>query len=232
MHGRRLLLLLVVVTLTILGCAAAGTSTYHIAPPTEMKPQNEVVIDAPFEKVWDHLVGQLSKSFYVINNIDKASRIINVSFTSDTPELYVDCGHTRRTYTYGGASEEFDYDVAASSSYKAASKASTGNPITSYIDRKTSLDGRANVYVAPEGSGTRISVNARYILTIQIGGHYESHALIGPASATYPLTPSTSTISFNTAEPVTKNIGTAGNPVNVTCRTTGKLESDVLNFAK
>ena len=86
------------IIISLLGCATYPTSSYVYMPPNEVKYDNEAFVDKPFGVVWDELVEQLSKSFYVINNIEKASRIINVSFSTDTPEEYVDCGISTREY--------------------------------------------------------------------------------------------------------------------------------------
>jgi len=214
--GRGVFVLTVPLMSVLTSCATVGTSTFQSVAPPSMQIENSVLLDKPFEEVWDKLVGQLSKSFYVINNIDKASRIINVSLSSEDPDQYIDCGHTHRTFAYAGQTEEFNYAIAGSSSYKAATQTTAGNPVTLYVDRKTSLEGRVNVYVAPEGNGTRVSVNARYVLTIATSGQSEAHALVGPAVATAPLQESSSTVTLNTDQPTTKNLGSAREPLNRT----------------
>ena len=47
------------------GCA---TSSYIYTPPTSLStPENEVVLNEPFEVVWDRMVKNLSADFFVIN---------------------------------------------------------------------------------------------------------------------------------------------------------------------
>src|SRR3546814_5713784 len=79
------------------GCAAQADLNYR--KPTQPSLTNSRTVNAGFEETWDRLVRNLSSEFFVINNIEKASRIINVSFQTDAPERYVDCGVTHRTYT-------------------------------------------------------------------------------------------------------------------------------------
>jgi hypothetical protein len=43
------------------------------------------------DEVWNELVAGLGAQFFVINNMDKASGFINVSYSGD-PEKYVDGG--------------------------------------------------------------------------------------------------------------------------------------------
>jgi len=83
------------------GCATQGKSTTTYLKPTISEVKNEIDVTKSYAQVWDVLVKQLSKSFYVINNIDKESRIINVSFSTNSPAEYIDCGRTLRTYTQG-----------------------------------------------------------------------------------------------------------------------------------
>ena len=54
-------------------CATAGTQTYNLAPAQSQHVTNEVTVTGASDIVWDRLVAQLSRGFYVINNIDKAS---------------------------------------------------------------------------------------------------------------------------------------------------------------
>ena len=104
-----------------IGCATPGTSTFDYTPPQKpTKIQNETIVSKPFETVWDSFVRELAKSFYVINNIDKQSRIINVSFSTDTPETYVDCGITTHTYSRGDERQTYKYNLASASTYKMA----------------------------------------------------------------------------------------------------------------
>src|SRR4030095_14702085 len=145
----------------ITGCATPGTSNLSYAPPqTSTKIQNEVIVSKPFEAVWDSFVRELAKRFYVINNIDKQSRIINVSFSTDTAEAYIDCGIVTRTYSRGDERQTYKYHLASASTYKIATSTGINNqlPQTGVLSRRTSLEGRVNIYVAPEDQNTRVSV--------------------------------------------------------------------------
>jgi hypothetical protein len=79
----------------ISGCATKQVAARYVPGP-QTTVQNEVIVREPFSKVWDTLVRELAKSFFVINNIEKESRIINVSFFTQTPQDYADCGRTYR----------------------------------------------------------------------------------------------------------------------------------------
>ena len=222
-----------IVAVGLAACAPVGTQTFSTTPAPQYQIENEQTVSAPSDATWDRLVRQLSKGFYVINNIDKASRLINFSFSSDAPQDYVDCGTTHRTFDKGDEHEKYDYQVAQSAAFKMGEK--RGNLIyTWFLNRTTSLEGRANVYVAPKDSAsTTVSVNVRYILTVNVTGSYQTESLIGVQGASGPMTnPQSVTASFSTTEPHSTNIGTPDNPQYVTCASRGTLEREILSFAK
>lgn len=215
------------------GCATQGVNSFKYTEPVTVKIENEITVNKPYSAVWDSMVKQISKSFYVINNIDKESRILNLSFTTNKPADYVDCGRTSRTYTQGEKIEKFEYDVAGSSDYKAAGDKQNHPSWATYalVHRKASLEGRSNIYVAPsesDSSKTVVSVNTRYVWTVNVsansysehaGGNTVSHGLIpnlGPAS----------TISFNT---LTKGDGGSSTD-NIFCISKGTLEKEILGL--
>ena len=74
------------------GCAGK-TATYNLdyTIPEKTIINNEVIVTSNYDETWSDLVGEMSKSFYVINNIDKESRLINLSFSP------VSLGHSSRT---------------------------------------------------------------------------------------------------------------------------------------
>jgi hypothetical protein len=229
------LIFVVAIFLFMIGCATPGRSGYVTERPNSRTFKNEKIVNRPFNQVWDDLVRDLAKSFFVINNIDKESRIINVSFNSETPEKFIDCGKTRRTYSRGKENEEYAYEIAASSFYKTAFAAGPNKnlPGTNLINRRTSLDGRMNIYVAPKEGGTQISVNARYIFTVNVSGSYVIENVYGKPIANGNLPPhAAATCSFNTNQPNTCVWGAGQETVPVTCQSKGVLENEILNFVK
>ena len=147
---------------SLTGCA---TSSVNYAPPTNnQKVQNTRQIAQPFDVVWDKLVKQLSSDFFVINNIDKNSRLINLSFTAQRPSDYVDCGITSRTFKNARGDKNYSYNTADSSQFT-----STNDQAHGFNVRRTAkLEGRTNIYVAPEGDGTMVSVNTKYVVNVNI----------------------------------------------------------------
>jgi hypothetical protein len=214
------------------GCAPTAISKLEYLPPkTSDVKVNEVSINEPFDTVWDRLVGRLATGFFVINNIDKASRLINVSFSSDSPESYVDCGQTIREFHFQNEEQKYVYNFAQDSTYKVADKWGPlkNLPKISEVVRDTSLEGRINVYVAPQSSNkTKVSVNAKYILRVKIQGHTTEYTAFGSPAQEYTTPEFSSDVSFTTGQSVSKLFGNDS----VTCRTTGELEKSILGMVR
>lgn len=164
MKIRKTLLIFGVLPLGLLsGCA---TSTMNYTPPTARPIVNSKTVPQPFDAVWDRLVRQLSGDFFVINNIDKNSRLINVSFSSQKPSEYVDCGFSSRVFKNARGETASSYNTSDSSAFVTTSP--QGLAFT--VRRVSRLDGRINIYVAPEEGGTLISVNTKYVVNMQVTG--------------------------------------------------------------
>lgn len=216
-------------------CASPGTSSTKYQSPAEVKTiPTERVVNKPFSDVWDILVRDLAKSFFVINNIDKASRIVNVSFSSSQPSEYVDCGQSTRTFEYNEEFKKYEYLVANSSTFKVAGSWGPYNnlPTVSHISRRTSLEGRANIYVAPkEDSVTLVTANVRYILSMIHSGTMELSNAYGNVVQHQNLPEKVYTpISFNTNQTGEGEI-VPPSTERVLCRSKGILEAQLLDMA-
>jgi hypothetical protein len=193
-------------------CFASGcaTSTNYV-PPGRVAVTNAIKVDRPFDNVWDQLVRELSSDFFVINNIDKNSRIINISFTSNQPSDYVDCGRTSQTSSgifTGGVTQ---YNTADSVTYYTNDR--IGQAYT--VRRTTKLDGRTNIYVAPEGQSTNVAVNTKYVLGMNtVITAYDGRQVNQASKA----------IDFSTKSPANPTSSEAG------CATKGVIEGKILSL--
>jgi hypothetical protein len=222
--------------LALSGCATPGASKLSYSPPkVPYVHNNEVSISEPFDTVWDRLVGRLATGFFVINNIDKSSRLINVSFSSDSPESYVDCGQSTREFSYQKEEKTYVYNVAQDSAYKVAGTWGPYNnlPNIAEVYRDASLEGRINVYVAPQSSNTtKISANVKYILRVTTAGTSVAYNAFGSPVQQFTNPSSSSDVTFTTGEAGSKNWGAGGSGGSVTCRATGALEKSILDMAR
>ncbi len=199
----------IIITILVLlsGCA---TSTVSYAPPSENNIQNSKQVNKPFDALWDQLIKKLSSDFFVINNIDKNSRLINLSFTSQRPSDFVDCGVISRTFDNLNGKQNYVYNGADTVNFALAVP-----PGAVHVNRTGKLEGRINIYVAPEGDGTLITVNAKYIVSINaISTPFE-----GGASRHDSLT-----FDFSTKQ------GVVDKTNNMSCYARGLIEQKILGF--
>ena len=164
--SRKAFILAIVCAFGVVGCASG---TFEYTPPAiHSQIKTERLIPIAFGEFWDAYVAELSKTFFVINNIEKESRIINVSFSVNTPSEYIDCGYSNHTSTHPSIGKKsFNYKVADSSYYQTGDR-QTGMLVDVY--RSTSLDGRINIFMAPESDQTLLRVNALYVWSVSVSG--------------------------------------------------------------
>jgi hypothetical protein len=225
----------VLIALSVLaGCATQGVSTTEIQQPSQPAFSYEKHINYSQSEIWDRLVRNMAKSFFVINNIDKESRIINISYSSDKPQEFVDCGNTTRTFTVGDKVETYTYRITDGiATFKVALKSLRSHEFSSHaaIVRKTSLDGRANVYVAPEGSGTLVTVNAKSIVKIALSGEvFSEHMLVGRPFLEQVMPPSFADITAITKGGTENTLVNGSSIEKITCYSTGALEKLILDL--
>jgi hypothetical protein len=231
---RRLIALLAVV---LAGCATHGTNSLQYKQPGHAAIVNEAIVPAPFERVWDVLVRELAKAFYVINTIDKQSRLINVTFNASEPGQFVDCGRSERKFSDGEIAQAFEYDLASHSTFRVASPPHEQPMFTSrwaQITREPTLEGRANIYIEPleaDPPRTAVIVNARYLLTVKVRGERFSRNVLGTVHSRGALPEDSTSFSFHTKTVAVKD---ETNPVlpPVMCVPKGRLEADVLAIVK
>lgn len=198
----------------LVGCAGKLDYVRPSAPP---RLENSIVIDKPRDVVWNAMIPALGKQFFVINNLDKSSGLINISY-SGNPELYVDCGRVtsyvknargERTYDFAGASASQQYEIM-------------NNAGLFMISRRLTLEGRMNLIFEEAGpERTRITANTRYVLNREMQ--------VQSASGTFPQTQRDS-ISFNSGQPASFPAARDGRALE--CQPTGRFESEVLSLAK
>ena len=192
--------------------ACAGKQDY-VRPVPPQNTSNTVTVERPREIVWNASVPELGKQFFVINNLDKSSGLINISYTGD-PEKYIDCGEVtsyvrnlrgERTYKFPASKAQQVYEVMDNA----------GNLFG--IERTMSLEGRVNlIFEEASKTSTRVTANTRYVVTRQITARGVMSQI--PQS-------STDSISFNSN-------GKAVFPGDTECVATGKLEQDILSAIK
>lgn len=202
---------IIVTSSLITGCA--GQLDYN-APSTYSQPSNIKTVNTPFTDVWKSAVPELGKKFFVINNIDKASGLINISYSGD-PKKYVDCGRIisyvknargERTYNFPAAQGQQTFEVL-------------NNNGLFLINRSMELEGRVNlIFEDIDSNSTRVSANIKYIVTRKMTGRNLANKI--------PHTTNDS-IQFNSGSSASFPAAPDGRAT--TCVPTGSLEESILS---
>jgi hypothetical protein len=201
--------------LLLAGCA--GRQDYFAPSLHSASTMNSIIIDKSRDDVWNSSIPALGKEFFVINNLDKSFGFMNISYSGDHIK-FIDCGRVisyvknlqgERNYDFPGATANMNYEVM-------------NDRGLFIINRKMSLEGRANLIFENEGKNkTRITVNTRYVVNRTITARN--------AANNFPFS-RTDSISFNTG-------GTASFPEQTdgratSCVPTGAFEKDILTAIK
>lgn len=102
------------VAAAVLSAACASATRY--TPPLVEPSMAIYSVSVPMsrDEVWSKALPKLGKRFFVINNMDKASGFMNVSYSGD-PELYVDCGTINTRFNNVNGETVFDFPAARQS---------------------------------------------------------------------------------------------------------------------
>jgi len=192
--------------LALVLCSCGGISYTPPKVPTTIA-SNSAIVDQPRETFWRAFIPTLSTQFFVINNLDKETGLINLSFGGD-PQQFIDCGQVVlrnywQTDEFPGALPNRKYDFQ------------NGYGVY-WASRQLSLDGRMNVIVQEiDPQKSSVTVNARYNRRIAIG------------SGGYTFSNTADSVAFNYGE-----YGNFGEPHPFSCRANGALEQSILAIAK
>jgi len=199
--------LVLFVAFLLTGCA---TQNITAKGPEETKVDKEKVVSGSFEETWDRIVSRLSGSFFVINNIEKDSGIINVSFSADDATRFINCGTMEITTSGNARTFEVASDFVSPLVYRQGIYKFTGE-----TRRDGNLDGRMNIYVKEKGKGSSlVKVNARYV--------FKSTERLYDAAGRHQKTVS---------EEVTFQTGSPGSLRKTKCVSNGSLERRVFKMA-
>jgi len=149
-----------VVAFLLLGLSACAGKLEYTPPIGNGNVVTQISVDKSKTELWDSVIASLSKDFFVINNIEKDSGFINVSY-SGAPSSFIDCGEIssyvknaagERTYRFGGEKENQIYELMTDGLY--------------FIDRNMKLEGRINLVVREDSaSASTLTANVLYTVT-------------------------------------------------------------------
>ena len=166
--------------------------------------KNSVIINKNFDETWTSVIDFVSDSFFKIENLDKDSGFLTLSFGSKGVEDFIDCGDFEYTLFFTG--EEFK---------------------GSYIDYAKSgllavLEAKMNINIQKiDNESTKISINTNYTFSTQHAlGYYDPKL-----NQTYSFV-SGGYQTINVINPISGSIPTR------TCRSTNFAENAIFDVIK
>ena len=189
----------------LVGCASGSGSYSH--PLGTGVVENSIVIQQPRHKVWDKAVANLGKEFFIINNMDRSSGFINLSYTG-SPVNYVNCGNLDGSIN----GMEYSIPVVENKQFDLAS-----NGILVKTVQSSSLEGRVNLILEDQGKSTKVTANTKYIVSRDVKMFIPMDGRNGHE---------VQTANFSTTTDGTLQPGVA------VCRATGDLEGKILDLVQ
>jgi hypothetical protein len=212
---KRIPYIVVILTLAVFSVSCiSGKNDY--SPPLQMLSKQgkpSIVIDKPKDEVWKTLIKNIGTSFFVINNMDKESGFINLSYSGGDICNYLDCGNITSEITNARGTRTYNFPACADN--KQYEVYDPNQMAIFNIERTMKLEGRINIVVQEEETNKiGMIVNIRYIVTK--GLNYLN----------YRYQPKTDTINFDSNE------SGIFPRVKTECRSTGNLEQKILDLVK
>lgn len=197
------------------GCSINKISMDMTSPP-EYDIQETKIYRKPYDKVWKAVVESIGSSYFVLENIEKDSGILSLSFSTQTPKDLIDCGTVIETGTIQMQKYSLTYDGTETNLVK---KLVTKNGIPGESLRKFSLSGKANVLVQSVGKNeTKVTVKTRYV--VELGYTHYIQGALAPVKTL-------NTMHFTGKE--TGQFDTNMNIPSLQCRSKGTLEMSIFN---
>ncbi|HTN94535.1 MAG TPA: hypothetical protein VMJ33_08145 [Gallionella sp.] len=199
----------------ISGCARESYVILNTATPPLASYR---VFDESRDAVWDASVLEFGKQSFVINNLDKASGSISLSYSGD-PQRFIDCGNItshvkdskgERTYDFPSTKAQANYEVMA-------------GDVLFNIVRKMSVEAHVSlVFKQVNPNQTEVTANTVYVVQKDVISRRAD-----------------SNVSQSWSDSVTfSNRGAASFPNDVNsaattvCKPTGELEREILAALK
>lgn len=148
------------VTVAALGISTIGTAAQARAA-TETTAI-ETVVPTDFRTTWDTLVTELDEGDFTINATIKENSTIRVLLQSKTPSRWVDCGSISVDSKHKSFGDR-NYKFLAANSVRYLVADDQFNELID-VERRTSLNALATIKLAPIGQGTRVTVDAHYVM--------------------------------------------------------------------
>ena len=175
-------------------------------PPNidETNFKNSVITNKNFHETWTSVIDFIDDSFFKIQNLEKDSGLITLSFGSNEPENFIDCGDFEYTLFFTGEKFKGSYIDYAKSGLLAV------------------LEAKMNINIQKiDNESTKVSINTNYTFSTQHAlGYYDPEL-----NQTYSFV-SGGYQTINVLYPISGSIPTR------TCKSTNFAENSIFNVIK
>jgi len=134
----------------LLSSCISSKSIYK--PPSQENLQNKYIkeFNRPYNEIWDALINYSASTFFGIDNFEKESGLLTLSFGASNPQDYITGGYWKTDIVYGVNELHFEGDYVEYLS----------------LYQNGSLVGKMNIVVKKiDDNNTRVVVNARYVFS-------------------------------------------------------------------
>lgn len=151
------------VLFSIYGSACASVTASYSPPPALKDNTSEWSrsIAKPYDDVWRALVSHISSTFFAIENFEKDSGLMTLSFGTSDIGAFVDGGHWQYKESKGmdlATGKQVGMDINFDGNYATF--------ISQY--RNASLSGKMNLFVRQtSATSTEVRVHARYLVSMR-----------------------------------------------------------------
>ena len=216
-RGKFVLVIMSLCAPTVVEAKILDGGANYTLPTASLQVDNARELVVPYDKAWKAVVAHLSDTSFVIDNIDKDSGLITVSFSVSDPRTAVDCGQW--SYWVKNLRGRRDYNNEAAAPYAKYELLLDGNLAT--VERSTTLSGKFNILVtAPTEITSKVKVTARFVQSVSL-----------------KISPLMLDMNFRRVEPrtFTESVGfNTGQEAQIPggqtlCRSKGHLEKEILD---
>lgn len=205
---------IVVVGVLLASCNTIDQFSYT-PPHTPPTSTPERVIPLPFDHVWSELIDSVGKAFFAIDNFEKDSGLLTLSFTTSPFSTAVTGGNVKVHFddSSAAAGEAFWTGVS-----RPATTIRFDGDYADWVQQylRGTFTGRMNIVVRQDSAtSTRVTLNTRFIVT---------------ATTIQGAIVSTTSWAWNTGEAATQTVtDRKGERVQRTLQSTGFVEKKLLD---
>lgn len=141
-----------IIILTLSSCVSVS-AIYNPPDQNSLMSSYTKIVQKNFDETWDQLINFAAGTFFGIDNFEKESGLLTLSFGTSNPQEYITGGYWKADIQAGFRELHFEGDYV--------------EYLTTY--QNGSLTGKMNIVVKEvDDNSTKIVINARYVFTAYV----------------------------------------------------------------